>query len=224
MSQASDKAYQQLKQQIQNGQLQPGDRLVERTICAQLKMSRTPVREALRMLTMEGLVTNRPNRGMVVSQLSEEEIEEIFEFGMVLEAYIASLAARKAPPEAISEMKAIVDEMSNLSLSKASDMRAYVELDRLLHIQIAAGAGNKMLAAMLSQAMNGRVLSQAFSRYSPEDCELSLQQHKVILRAIECGDSDWASSAMRTHILTGRTNSQAEELDSGPELAAVPSS
>jgi DNA-binding GntR family transcriptional regulator len=209
MSQVADKAYRELKHRIQGGQLQPGQRLVERSLCAELGMSRTPVREALKILTAEGLVTTRPRRGMLVSELSAEEVGEIFEFGMVLEAFIASLAAKKARQKHIKALNKIIILMINSLASPRPDRSLYMELDRRFHIEIATAAGNKRLAAMLKQTMDNRVLHQTFGHYGEKDCELSLLQHQTILRAIENGDGEWASSAMRTHILTGRAAGHA---------------
>ena len=211
MSQVADKAYRELKSRIQGGQFQPGQRLVERSLCDELGMSRTPVREALKILTTEGLVTTRPRRGMVVSKLSAEEVDEIFEFGLVLEAFIASLAAKKADEKRLIVLNNILNDMQNLLSSDDPDKSRYIELDRLFHVQIAAAAANERLTRMLRQTMDNRVLHQAFSHYHTRDCEVSLLQHQTILRAIESGDSEWASSAMRTHILTGRSASHSGE-------------
>ena len=208
MSEASNKAYEEIKQRIQNGSFQPGDRLVERTLCTELEMSRTPVREALRILTAEGWLTNRPRRGMIVSQISEQEVGELFEFGMVLEAFMASLAAKKASASGVKSLKKLLKSMSAVLSSGKPNRSAYVELDREFHALIATLAGNRRLATMLQSSMNAYVLHQAFSRYSTEEMHLSLQQHKTIVDAIERGDSEWAASAMRTHILSGRANSR----------------
>jgi DNA-binding GntR family transcriptional regulator len=211
MSQVAEKAYRELKESIRRGRLQPGDRLVERTICAELQMSRTPVREALKLLTAEGLVSRRPRRGMVVSKMSEDEVREIFEFGVVLEAFVASLAAKKRDAEHVKKLKKLIKSMDACLSGDAVNKSRYVELDRRFHAEIAAAAGNQRLAGMLQQAMESRVLHQAFSRYGHQDCRQSLEQHRTILRAIQSGDPDWASSAMQTHILTGRAMSRPEQ-------------
>lgn len=207
MSAVADRAYREIKTRIQDGSLPPGERLVERSLCAALGMSRTPVREALRVLTAEGWVTSRPRRGMVVAGLSREELEEIFEVGVVLEAFVASLAARKAGGSDLKPLKTLLKEMAAVLDSRAPDRAAYVELDRRLHAEIAGLAGNKRVASLLQAAMDTRALFQAFGRYRDEELQVSLQQHGTIVRAIESGDAEWAASAMRTHILSGRAAS-----------------
>lgn len=213
MSETADRAYREIRSRIRSGLLPPGSRLVERTLCKELGMSRTPVREALRLLAAEGLMENRPNRGMVVSRLSEQELDEVFEVGVVLESFIASLATRKAGDGPVESLRELVREMRQVLQAAKPDRRRYVELDQQFHAAIAALAHNPRLSTMLKTVMDVRVLHQAFSYYSLEHLQRSLQQHETILLAIESGDDDWAASAMRTHILSGRAISHSDEAD-----------
>lgn len=221
MSETADRAYREIRDRIRGGHLPPGRRLVERTLCSELDMSRTPVREALRRLAAEGLVESRPHRGMLVARLSGQEIDEIFEVGLVLESFIASLAARKAGGGPIPSLRRLLDEMRRELAKRDADRRRYVELDQQFHAAIAELARNSRLASMLNTAMDVRVLHQAFSHYSLEHLQRSLRQHETILLAIEVGDDDWAASAMRTHILSGRAVSQADQDKPEPGLRTV---
>ena len=208
MSEVASRAYQEIRDRIQAGKLRPGDRLVERTLCADLGMSRTPVREALRLLTADGWVTNRPNRGMIVTRLTEEEVSEIFEFGMVLESFMASLAAKKATAKDAGWLQGLLERMENVLSSSETELSSYIELDREFHSGIAQMAGNRRLASMLKSVMGSYVLFQAFKQYGKPDLQLSLQQHRTIARAITHADPEWAASSMRTHILSGRSISR----------------
>jgi DNA-binding GntR family transcriptional regulator len=219
MSETADRAYREIRDRVRNGLLPPGSRLVERTLCKELGMSRTPVREALRLLAAEGLVESRPNRGMAVARLTEQELDEVFEVGLVLESFIASLATRKAGGRPLEPLRGLLRDMRRVLAARAPDRRRYIELDQQFHSTIAGLAENQRLANMLQTAMDVRVLHQAFSHYSMEHLQRSLQQHETILLAIEGGDDDWAASAMRTHILSGRAISHADE--AGPELAGA---
>jgi DNA-binding GntR family transcriptional regulator len=211
MSETAERAYREIRDRIRGGQLPPGSRLVERTLCTELGMSRTPVREALRLLAAEGVVESRPNRGTVVARLSEQEIDEVFEVGVVLESFMASLAARKAGGQSVPALRKPLEAMREVLAARRPNRRRYVELDQQFHAAIAGLARNPRLANMLKTAMDVRVLHQAFSHYSPGHLQRSLQQHETILLAIESGDADWAASAMQTHILSGRAASQADE-------------
>lgn len=204
MSDSAEKAYREIYRRICNGQLVPGARLVERQLCAELAVSRTPVREALRRLTAEGLVESRPRRGVVVSQLSPQELREVFEVGVVLESFCASLAARNAGGQPIPALRVLVDEMALALASESPDVPAYIELDHRFHLTVAQLTGNQRVLGLLKSTTDLRVLSQAFSHYDVSQLQRSLRQHVTLLEAIETGDEDWAASAMRAHILSGR--------------------
>ena len=204
MTIVADRALEELRSRILRGELEPGQRLVERALCAEMDMSRTPVREALRALTAEGLVTTRPHCGMVVAELDPKEIEEIFEFGVVLEGFIASLAARKASGREVATLEALIERMQAVLTAERFEADAYLDLDQKFHEAIANLAGNPRLASLRRQTLTPRVLTEAFTGYAPEHYAQSLAQHRTIVQAIAAGDADWAASAMRSHILTGR--------------------
>ena len=219
MTVASDTAYRTLRDRIIAGSLAPGDRLVERTLCAELGISRTPVREALRQLTAEGLVTNRPHHGMAVAILSQREIEELFEFGVVTESFVAGLAAGKATADNIAELRKYLCQMDS-SLQKAPDNpKDYGLLDHGLHAAIARMAGNQRLTGLLQQTMTPVVLSQVFAGYQPTDFKRSFAEHVVLVDAIESGDREWAQATMRAHILSGR--GAAKRAQCADELSLV---
>ncbi len=222
MSQVAEKAYQEIREHIQSGAFRPGHRLVERTLCAELGMSRTPVREALRMLTAEGLVLSRPRRGMVVARLSTEELEEIFEVGVVLESYIASVATRKNGGKPLPELRKIMNNMERLLNQQPPDVQQYIAFDREFHQTIMKLAANPRLEHMLRTAMDTRALNLVFAHYSTAALQRSLNQHETIVRAIESGDTEWAASAMRTHILSGRAGGPSDATShSTPERIAI---
>lgn len=217
MTIVADRALEELRTRILRGDLRPGERLVERTLCAEMDMSRTPVREALRALTAEGLVTTRPHCGMVVADLDPREIEEIFEFGVVLEGFIASLAARKARPADCDTLRDLVADMQAVLATEPLDPTAYLDLDQRFHEAIAGLAGNPRLASLRRQTLTPRVLTEAFTGYGAAHYAQSLAQHGTIVQAIAAGDADWAASAMRSHILTGRGTRRSASEDARVE-------
>ena len=202
---SSDQAYLALRERILEGRLKPGTALKERDLCEELKVSRTPIREALRRLSADGLAEVRPGRSIIVTLFEADELTEIFELGIVLESFVAGLAAVKAIPDDISRLEGIVGEMA--SLSEVSAMRQnvrYIKLDQAFHDMIAAIARNPRIAQILKQTMSFRVLANIFEKYEPSDFATSLAQHRTIVGAIASGDSDWAQSAMSSHIRTGQ--------------------
>lgn len=206
MRAASDKAYRMLRDRIFSGDCPPGTRLKERELCADLEVSRTPVREALRRLEAEGLVQIQPRRGGVVRQVDPSEVEEIFALGAVIEGFGARLAAQKADRAGVSALEAIVDAMGEVLERGDERCRAdYMSLDGDLHGRIVALADSPRLSSALQQVVGVPVLAQALHRYSLDYLQQSLDQHRVVVQAIRERNPEWAESAMRYHILAART-------------------
>lgn len=206
MSAAMEKAYQALKDGIFAGHYQPGDRLKERDICAELEVSRTPVREALRRLQADGLVHLEPRRGGVVTEMSAEEAHEIFSLGAMLESFGARLAASRATPQDVAKLDELMDKLAAVIDSQSADQREqYMALDHELHGKIAEIAASPRLAAMLTQTVSMPVLVRTFHAYEKDDLIRSHHQHRAVVDAIRAGDADWAEAAMRCHILVARS-------------------
>lgn len=201
----SEQPYRELRARILDGRLEPGTPLKERDLCADLHVSRTPIREALRRLSADGLAEIRPGRSIIVARFDSQEIEEIFELGIVLESFVAGLAAAKATPDDIARLAAILDDMQKAVDAAPARHAAYIQLDRDFHEHLSAIARNRRVSDMLRQAVSFRVLLDVFTDYDSPDFATSLAQHRTILGAIEARDADWASAAMRTHIMTGRS-------------------
>ena len=205
MTVAADKAYRVLRARIISGEYKPGARLKEREICADLEVSRTPIREALRRLEADGLVSIEPHRGGIVTEISNDEAAEVFSLGAVMESYAARVAATRDNPEALGELDSLLADMKTVLESNDEDARAnYMRLDSDLHATIAAMADSRRLTAALQQVVGVPVLVQAFHRYSTDDLWQSYHQHRTIVAAVKARDPEWAESAMRQHILAGR--------------------
>lgn len=200
-----EKAYRALWDRILSGEYQPGERLKERDICADLDVSRTPVREALRRLEAEGLVQIEPRRGGRVADLRLEEAAEIFSVGVHLESFAAKLAARRATADQLAAIDSTIARTHAVLERDGSDIRReYLKLDREFHEQIMSMAGNRSLAAALRQTVGLPVLVKAFSTYSGADLWRSFHHHENIAAALRARDEDWAEAAMRAHVLAGR--------------------
>lgn len=205
MNVTSETTYKTLRDRIFDGHYAPGSRLKEREICADLKVSRTPVREALHRLDAEGLVDLQPRRGGVVIEIGPAEAAEIFALGAVLESYAAKLAAQRAQPVDVDELDVLLNQMEQTLANDNQQTRVrYMTLDSNLHGKILEMAASPRLSNALQQTANVPILVQAFQRYSIEDLKRSYEQHRNIVGALRAGDRDWAESAMRCHILAGR--------------------
>lgn len=206
MSKSVEKAYDALRERIFSGRLKTGDRLKERDICEEFDVSRTPVREALRRLQADGLVVIEPRRGGVVAGINEEEADEVYSLGILLESFAARLAAERTNDSDLKELDQLIDEMTDTLIKDSpARRRRYLELDSRLHSKIVAITANRRLASLVRQMVGIPVLVQAFTHYSHDNLLQSLQQHRNIVAALRARDPEWAESAMRAHIHSARS-------------------
>lgn len=175
-----------LQEQIVFGELAPGVKLVEESIVAQYQVSRSPVREALRVLEQEGLATRQSRRGVWVSALSIADLDEVYACRLVLEALAAETAARNSAADAV---KALRPELERLKAAfKQGDLRGFFLQNVRLSEAVHAASGSKTLTRLLGnvgkQALRYRYL--AYSR-APHMMRVSLDANSDIVDAIECG-------------------------------------
>lgn len=204
MNTAFELAYTNIKHRIVSGELAAGENLKERDLCAELGLSRTPIREALRRLNAEGLVTARPRRSMIVAELSEKELREIFQLGSVLESFACRLAAKSANDADLEKLDSLLKSMDEILSSPAGDIRKYADLDRAFHRTIVEMSGNQRLSILIEETVSVRILSQVYQKYGHEDCLYSFKHHQYIYDAIKARDPEAAAKAMATHISGGK--------------------
>ncbi|MCO5092145.1 GntR family transcriptional regulator [Bosea sp. (in: a-proteobacteria)] len=190
-------AYEYLRNQIVSGQF-PGDmRLKSESIAEVLGLSRMPVREALRQLDAEGLVTLRPNRGAVVTNLTPEDILELFEMRAALEALAAGLAARKANAD---DLAALDSDLVHMARIKPDHMQWVVEHDRF-HDRICLLSGRQRLCNLIS---NSRQQVRPYIRLyvgNHVEPELVGHEHRLILDCLRARDPARAETVMRDHVM-----------------------
>lgn len=189
-----------LRRAVLTGELIPGERLTELQLAAQFGVSRTPVREAIRMLEQEGLVTLRPARGAVVSGITAESVKDVLEIRRALDVLCAQLACRRIEPEAVSELKDACDAFEKAVSAPDKDIKSIAACDIAFHDIILDSAANKRLKQLVNN------LSEQMYRYRFEylkDSEIYPQlvkEHIAIYEAIAAGDTDAASAACGVHI------------------------
>lgn len=188
-----------IRRLILNGHLQPGARLVERDFAAQLDVSRSPVREALRILDQEGLVEKLPTRGIIVKELTRREVVEIFDIREALEGMASRLAAERIAGGATCNLEQLVAE-SRAAL-QVDDLDAVREANWGFHDEIIAFSDNEILQQMLIPLMSRLhwVLRQItdFRRIEVD--------HLRLAAAIESGYPDLAAAEAQQHVRTYRT-------------------
>lgn len=190
-----------LREQIRLGRLVPRQRLVEADIVKETGASRSKVREALRRLENEGLVSIEEFRGASVRHLSMDEVQQIYKARMALEAMAAGEFARAPNAKLKKELQRLQTSMNALERTGAHDRFAH--LNDAWHKLIIEGSGNRYAAQFLAQLTVPvyRLLFTSF--YSSQRIDRANADHKVITRAIVEGRADDAEEAMRNHILDG---------------------
>lgn len=188
----------QLREQIIQGEFPPGARLNERTLCDLLGVSRTPLREAFRLLAAEGLVQIEPNRGAQVVALSEANIREAFEVIGGLEAMSSALACERASEEEIAEIRALTYEM--MASHARRDLPAYYRANRAIHQCISQAAHNSLLT-QLYETQNVRIQNLRFgSNENKEKWDQAMREHMEMVDALAARDGARLAGIMRAHM------------------------
>jgi GntR family transcriptional regulator, rspAB operon transcriptional repressor len=192
------KIYDYLREQVLNGEIEPHQHLIEAKIARDIGTSRTPVREALHSLELEGLIESKPRVGYVVKPISEQEVEEICEIRMAIEGVAARWAMEKAHKKLVEELK------KNISTSdeRASrgDVKTFVDLDARFHEIIARFSGSQRLLELAQTLRRHMLRYRVQSIYSGDNVLRAIEGHKGILRGIEKRDLDEVNKAIRHHM------------------------
>jgi DNA-binding GntR family transcriptional regulator len=193
----ADAVYEALRKRIVEGEFAPGQRLRSDALATSLKVSRTPVREALRKLEAEGLVGLSPRGGLIVQTLSEEDLNEIFLIREALEGLAARLAAENATPNEMAELHILIEDME--SSAGRGELNLLRALTGEFHRHIAQASHNKRLAQSL-KALQDRVRQVQLSTLFLDDRPTAaIEEHRSLVRAIEARDGDRAESLARSH-------------------------
>lgn len=181
-----EEATDRLRDLIVQGRLAPGERLNERLLTAQLGLSRTPLREAFKVLATEGLVELLPNRGAIVSHMDEVRLGETLAVMGALEALAGELACRHATDAQLNEIRALHYEM--LAYHARGDLAGYFKFNQAIHLKIVKYSGNAVLYQTYRQ-MNGNVRRARYmANLSKERWDAAVREHDDILAALGARD------------------------------------
>ena len=195
----SQKVYQVLKIEIIKGSLKPRTKLLEGKIAEQMGVSRTPVREALKQLAVEGFVKTNPNLGVVVVEFSLEDIREVLRIRKVLEGLATSIAAKKINKAEIKKLEKIIEQMS-ISINN-NDLLAYSDLNGEFHNLILKVCGNKCLIKICVNLSSSEHRFKIRSlRSNLGRLKYSLKEHQEIVKALKKGDSIQAERLSQLHL------------------------
>jgi DNA-binding GntR family transcriptional regulator len=187
-----------LRQMLVENRLPPGAKLNERELCEQLNVSRTPLREAIKMLAAEGLVELLANRGAIAVELSEADILNTFEVMAGLEAQSGELAALRITDSELAEIKAMHLEM--LATHIRRDLPGYYRLNAAIHQAINSAAKNPVLSATYKQ-VNARLQALRFrSNQDGEKWDLAVQEHEQMVQALSRRDPVAMRAVLTAHL------------------------
>ena len=198
------RAYDAVRQSIVTGELAPGTWLREPAVATSLGLSRTPVREALRMLAAEGVVELVHNRGARVAEWTAADIDEIYRLRALLEGHGAGLAARDATAEQVAELRQLAERYERAVDDAAQAPGLSAQCNNAFHAAVVASSGSSRLQTLLDVISSVPLVTQALRRYTDDDRRRSVLQHRDIVMAIAHHDEELAESAMRSHILAAR--------------------
>jgi len=193
-----EQVYNILKNQILDGTYQAGDWLQEAKIAKELKVSRSPVREALQQLLGDGLVVNIPNKGVYVREMTERDMQDIFEVRMCFEMLGIRRSVETLTPQIRGELRAIKEKL--LQSYEAGDKKSYMREDSRLHQLLIELTGNKLIQDISVRLYTMEHISRTLSLYSDDRFAESLEEHLGIIDGLLEGNVEKALSYNEKHL------------------------
>ncbi len=193
-----DEVARRIRDLIVEGELAPGARVPERELCERFGISRTPLREALKILASEGLVDLQHHRGAVISQLTSESVDEMFQVMEALEALAGELACTHATDGDIAAISALHEQM--LSHHARRDLSEYFKINQRIHEAIVNAAGNALLA-QIYRSLNMRLRRARYmANLSPPRWDQAVAEHEQILAALAARDGARLARLLKEHL------------------------
>ncbi len=193
-----DEVLDRLRNMILAGELRAGERVPERVLCDRFGISRTPLREALKVLATEGLIDLLPNRGAAVSRISAEGLREAFEVMGALEALGGELACARITEPEIAAIRRLHDRM--VAHHRAGRLNDYFALNRAIHEAILAAADNQMLSELYGR-LRGQVQRARFAaNLSETRWRQAVAEHEEMMAALDARDAEKLGRIMKRHL------------------------
>ena len=198
----ADQAYKELISRITKLEYAPGSVLGEKTLIEELNIGRTPIREALQRLALEGLVVHQLNRGMFVAEITYKDVQEIYEFRSLIDGHACRLAASRASPVQASKLYQIHLEL--VAATKANDIDRYVQADRDFYSVLSEACGNSFIAETIPRIFNLHLRLWFLISSKLGNWHSIAESHEVMTKsvaeAIKFKDPDQAELAMKSYI------------------------
>ncbi|WP_066704569.1 GntR family transcriptional regulator [Curvibacter delicatus] len=191
-----------LREEIFDGTLAPGSFVDEVALCERLEISRTPLREALKVLSAEGLVRHEPRRGCFVNEVTEQDLDEIFPVIALLEGRCAFEAACNASDADLAVLETLHQKLQAHAAAKR--IVDYYQTNFAIHEAIITLADNRWLAQVIADLRKILKLARLQQLHAPGRLAQSLSEHLAVFAALKARDSEGAEAAMRTHLTRQR--------------------
>jgi len=193
-----DELVERLRGLVTSGELQPGVKIPERELCERFAVSRTPLREALKVLAAEGFVSLRPNRGAVVNALTLEELAEVFPVMGALEALSGEIACERIADAEIAEIRSLHERM--VDHWKHKELQPYFRLNQAIHQAILEATRNETLKSTYRSLARRLLTARYQANLSPDRWAKAVEEHELILDALERRDGPRLSNILKMHL------------------------
>ena len=188
-----------LRQQIYSRTLEPGSWIDETKLSQEFGISRTPLREALKVLAVEGLVTMKVRRGAYVTEMSTDDVHQVYHLLALLESDAAGEVARNASPEDLAQLRALHDRLER----EVHQREFFFATNEAFHIQLLTIAGNRWRQQIVADLRKVMKLNRHHSLFKQGRPEESLTEHRALMAALERRDGALATRLMRAHFDSG---------------------
>ena len=189
-----------LEKKILEGTLKPGERIIEEDLCRTLGVSRSPVREAFRLLESEGFVFHEPRKGISVTRVTPEEAEDIYLIRAYLESLATYLAVKKQNPKVLEELKDLHGQMTKTAAKK--NKNAYQQLNTEFHQVLVNACENKRLIQLINTFEKQTLRYRLEATSVPNWMSSSIKIHEDLVRAFEMGNAEKAEQIRKKGILS----------------------
>jgi len=193
-------AYEKIRDGITYGQLRPGERLIEKRLCEQFVVGRTPLREALSQLQIEGYLDFEPNKGVTITRIAPPELRNIYGVLAVLEGYATELATANLNSDDERQLEHFQNEMREASHEK--DFKRWMDQNALFHDYLSRASGNSHLHKLIQDQRRRTYRHRLISTAIPDSIPAYFRSHEMILEAMFKGEGKTAGKLMQEHVLT----------------------
>jgi len=187
-----------VREMILSSELEPGEKVPEKDLCARFGVSRTPMREALKVLAVDGLVTLTPNRGAFVSTLTVDDLNDVFPVMGALESLSGELAATLMTDAEIAGVRAIHAKM--VKNYEKRDLSAYFKLNQDIHEAILEGSRNQTLIGMYRSLASRVRRARYLANMSDSRWQQAVDEHEIIIERLEARDAKGLADILKQHL------------------------